>query len=158
MTNAVNVATTALKTIASAPEAAQSSPHIAQSVEATSDWLASFTALVDKADGYVWGVPLIAAILVTGLILTCVLRLSHIFNLREAFRIMFSGEDAKGADGEVSQFGALCTALSERMGLPVACVTVPDFAEVPQEIPAELVMRVPVVVRLPWMPKSEAVQ
>ena len=52
----------------------------------------------------------------------------------------------------------LCTALSERMGLPVACVTVPDFAEVPQEIPAELVMRVPVVVRLPWMPKSEAVQ
>ena len=116
MTNAVNVATTALKTIASAPEAAQSSPHIAQSVEATSDWLASFTALVDKADGYVWGVPLIAAILVTGLILTCVLRLSHIFNLREAFRIMFSGEDAKGADGEVSQFGALCTALSATIG------------------------------------------
>ena len=116
MTNAVNVATTALKTIASAPEAAQSSPHIAQSVEATSDWLASFTALVDKADGYVWGVPLIAAILVTGLILTCVLRLSHIFNLREAFRIMFSGEDARGADGEVSQFGALCTALSATIG------------------------------------------
>ena len=116
MTNAVNVATTALKAIASAPEAAQASPHIAQSVEATSDWLASFTALVDKADGYVWGVPLIAAILVTGLVLTCVLRLSHIFNLREAFRIMFSSEDAKGADGEVSQFGALCTALSAARG------------------------------------------
>ena len=89
MTNAVNVATTALKTIASAPEAAQSSPHIAQSVEATSDWLASFTALVDKADGYVWGVPLIAAILVTGLVLTCVLRLSHIFNLRFFYRSFF---------------------------------------------------------------------
>ena len=90
MTNAVNVATTALKTIASAPEAAQSSPHIAQTVEATSDWLASFTSFVDMIDGYVWGVPLIAAILVTGLLLTCILRFTHLFNLREAFRIMFN--------------------------------------------------------------------
>ena len=51
-----------------------------------------------------------------------------------------------------------CEQLAEVMQLPVACVTVPDFVEPPQTVPAELVMRVPVVVRLPWMPKSEAVQ
>ena len=52
----------------------------------------------------------------------------------------------------------LCEALSARMELPVACVTVPDFVEPPAEIPGDQVMRVPVVVRLPWMPKSEAVE
>ena len=115
MTNIVSTATTALKVIAAEPEAAQTA-QVAQTVEATSDWLASFTALVDKIDGYVWGVPLIAAILVTGLLLTCILRFTHLFNLREAFRIMFAGEEGKGAHGEVSQFGALCTALSATIG------------------------------------------
>ena len=52
----------------------------------------------------------------------------------------------------------LCDALAERMGLPVACVTVPDFAEPPAGLPEDQLMRVPVVVRLPWMPKSEAVE
>ena len=117
VTNIVNAAaTTALKIVAEQPEAAQTSPGIAQSVEATSDWLAGFTAFVDKIDGYVWGVPLIAAILVTGLVLTLVLRFNHLFNLKEAFRIMFSGEETKDANGEVSQFGALCTALSATIG------------------------------------------
>ncbi len=50
-----------------------------------------------------------------------------------------------------------CRALSEHTGLPVACVTVPDFIEAP-EIPGYDVMRVPVVVRLPWMPQSEALK
>jgi hypothetical protein len=50
-----------------------------------------------------------------------------------------------------------CEALSEAMGLPVACVTVPEFVE-PFELPGYDVMQVPVAVRLPWMPKSEAVQ
>lgn len=50
----------------------------------------------------------------------------------------------------------LCEALSARMELPVACITVPDFVEPPAALPAELLMRVPVVVRLPWMPQSEA--
>lgn len=52
----------------------------------------------------------------------------------------------------------LCETLSELLALPIACVTVPDFIAPPQSIPDALVMRVPVVVRLPWMPKSEAVQ
>ena len=91
--------------------------QVAQTVEATSDWLVGFTAFVDRIDGYVWGIPLIAAILVTGLVLTCILRFTHLLNLREAFRIMFSAEEeGEGAKGEVSQFGALCTALSATIG------------------------------------------
>ena len=113
MTNLVTAAAqTALQTVAAQPEAAQSAA-VASSVEATSGWLSSFTALVDVVDGYVWGVPLISAILATGLLMTCVLRLTHVFNLKNAFRCMFRQEDA---GGEVSQFGALCTALSATIG------------------------------------------
>ncbi len=50
----------------------------------------------------------------------------------------------------------LCEALCARMGLPLACVTVPDMIETPAAVPAEQVMRVPVLVRLPWLPQSEA--
>ena len=107
-----NIVTTALQTVATTPEAAQTA-SVASTVEASSDWLSAVTAFVDKVDGYVWGVPLIASILVTGLLLTCVLRLSHLFNLKNAFRYMFRQEEASG---EVSQFGALCTALSATIG------------------------------------------
>ena len=63
--------------------------------------------------------------------------------------------DAAMIAESMPEFEALCGS----MGLPAACVTVPDFTEnVPDAVPSELVMRVPVVVRLPWMPKSEAVQ
>ena len=113
MTNIVStVSQTALETVAAIPEAAQTA-KVALSVEATSSWLTSFTAFVDKIDGYVWGLPLISCVLVTGILLTAILRLSHLFNLKNAFRLMFK-EDQGG--GEVSQFGALCTALSATIG------------------------------------------
>ena len=116
MTNTVvTAAATALKAIAAEPEAAQAA-QVAHTVEATSGWLADFTAIVDKVGGYVWGAPLITCILVTGLVLTCILRFTHLFNLKEAFRIMFSRDEGEGANGEVSQFGALCTALSATIG------------------------------------------
>ena len=116
MTNTVvTAAATALKAIAAEPEAAQTA-QVAHTVEATSGWLADFTAIVDKVGGYVWGAPLITCILVTGLVLTCILRFTHLFNLKEAFRIMFSRDEGEGANGEVSQFGALCTALSATIG------------------------------------------
>ena len=61
MTNIVSAAAnTALKVIAAEPEAAQTA-QVAQTVEASSGWLTSITEFVDKVDGYVWGVPLIAA-------------------------------------------------------------------------------------------------
>ena len=112
MTNTIH---TALETIGAIPEATQN-VDVAVTVEATSDALSAFTAFVDKIDGYVWGVPLIACVLVTGLLLTCLLRFTHLFNLKNAFRIMFSGAEGENAGGEVSQFGSLCTALSATIG------------------------------------------
>lgn len=50
-----------------------------------------------------------------------------------------------------------CETLCREMNLPLALVTVPDFVT-PPELSGCDVMQVPVVVRLPWLPKSEAVQ
>jgi len=74
----------------------------------------AFTEWVGKIDDMVWGVPLIVAILATGVLLTIVLRVRHAFNLRRAFYFMLHNE--KGATGDVSAFGALCTALSATIG------------------------------------------
>ena len=111
MTNAV--VATALKTIADEPEAALSGV-VAKSVEATSGWLDVLTEWVGWADDVVWGLPLICTILMTGMLLTFVLRFVHVFNLRNAFRYMFHTEE--GTAGDVSAFGALCTALSATIG------------------------------------------
>ncbi len=83
-------------------------------VEATSDWLTTLTAWVDQVSGWVWGMPLILGILLTGILLTGILRFKHLWNLKHAFQIMFHREE--GAGGDVSQFGALCTALSATIG------------------------------------------
>ncbi|MBP5284683.1 MAG: sodium:alanine symporter family protein [Kiritimatiellae bacterium] len=108
-----NTVVTALETVANAPEAAQTA-SVASSVEATSGWLSALTGIVDKVDGYIWGGPLIGGILATGILLTCILRFRHLFNLKNAFRYMFRTEE--GTSGEVSAFGALCTALSATIG------------------------------------------
>ena len=97
MTNAV--VTTALKAIANEPEAALTGA-VVKSVETSSNWLAALTAWVDKADSIVWGLPLICAILLTGMLLTGMLRFCHLMNLRNAFRYMFRTE--AGTSGDVS--------------------------------------------------------
>ena len=71
---------------------------------------------MDAASGWVWGVPLIGAIFATGILHTVMLRFTHVFNLGRAFRYMFHFEKGSGAHGEVSHFGALCTALSATIG------------------------------------------
>ena len=103
----------ALAVIAAEVEAAPDT-SVAKTQEASSDWLETFTAWVDKVDGYVWGVPLIGAILVTGILLTCILRFVHLLNLKRAMKYMFTTE--QDGSGEVSSFGALCTALSATIG------------------------------------------
>ena len=77
-------------------------------------WLDSLTKWVERVNGWVWGIPLIASILAVGIVLTLMLRFRHIANLRHAFGCIFKGE--KGSHGEVSAFGALCTALSATIG------------------------------------------
>ena len=65
-------------------------------------------------DGWVWGLPLIVLILVTGIYLTCRLGLLQIRHLPRALRYMVKNEE--GGEGEVTSFGALCTALSATIG------------------------------------------
>ncbi len=76
--------------------------------------LESLTSIVDKAASLVWGVPLVAAILATGILLSVMLRFRHVLNIVNAFRYIF--HKGHGHNGEVSAFGALCTALSATIG------------------------------------------
>jgi len=87
---------------------------VSKSVESSSGWLNALTAGVKQADDAVWGLPLIGMILVTGILLTCLLRFRHLLNLGNAFRYMFHTEE--GTQGDVSAFGSLCTALSATIG------------------------------------------
>lgn len=73
-----------------------------------------FTEILDKIDGYVWGLPLILLIILTGIFLTVRVRGLQVVHLGKAFKYMF--KDEEHGVGEVSSFGALCTALSATIG------------------------------------------
>lgn len=72
--------------------------------------------MIEAISNWVWGMPLVGAVLATGLLLTLCLRFAHVFNLKRAFAYMFHTEDGDGVSGEVSSFAALCTALSATIG------------------------------------------
>ena len=78
------------------------------------DFIAKLTEIVNVVDDFVWGIPLIVAILATGIIISVMLRFRHLLNLGKAFTYVFHQGD--GHHGEVSAFGALCTALSATIG------------------------------------------
>ena len=78
------------------------------------NWIETATKLIETVGGMVWGLPLIAAILVTGIVLSLMMRFRHLLNLGRAFRYVFHQNDEH--HGEVSAFGALCTALSATIG------------------------------------------
>jgi AGCS family alanine or glycine:cation symporter len=65
-------------------------------------------------DDLVWGVPLIVLILVVGIFLTIRLHGLQIRYLPKALKYMVKNEE--GGKGEVTSFGALCTALSATVG------------------------------------------
>lgn len=71
-------------------------------------------AVLTAIDDFVWGVPLIVLILVAGIFLTCRVKLLQVFHLPRALKFMFKNEE--DGVGEVSSFGALCTALSATIG------------------------------------------
>ena len=73
-----------------------------------------FTDFLVKVDDLVWGIPLIVLILAAGIYLTFRLRLLQIVHLPKALKYMFKNEE--DGHGEVSSFGALCTALSATIG------------------------------------------
>ena len=65
-------------------------------------------------DDVVWGIPLIVLILSVGIYLTVRLGLLQIRHLPRALKYMVKNEE--GGSGEVTSFGALCTALSATIG------------------------------------------
>ena len=77
--------------------------------------LASISAVLDAIDSFVWGVPLIVLILAVGVFLTVRLKGLQFTKLGLAIKHIVANEKS-GKDGEVSSFGALCTALSATIG------------------------------------------
>lgn len=74
----------------------------------------SFDAILKNIDDIVWGPVLIILILATGIYLTTRLGFLQIRHLGKALKFMVKNEE--GGEGEVSSFGALCTALSATIG------------------------------------------
>ncbi len=77
--------------------------------------LNTINSILGTIDNIVWGVPLIVMILATGIFLTIRLKGLQIRRLVLAVKYLFSNE-RNGEAGEVSSFGALCTALSATIG------------------------------------------
>lgn len=73
-----------------------------------------FTEILGKIDDFVWGIPLILLIILTGIYLTLRVRCLQVRHLGKALKFMVKNEEA--GEGEVSSFGALCTALSATIG------------------------------------------
>ncbi len=76
--------------------------------------MAEFEKIIQKIDDFVWGIPLIVLILCCGIFLTLRLGGVQFRKLWLALKYMFSEE--KDGNGEISSFGALCTALSATIG------------------------------------------
>ena len=76
--------------------------------------LDSVNSLLVTIDDFVWGIPLIALILLGGIWLTIRVGGLQFRKLGRALRYMVKNE--KTEHGEVSSFGALCTALSATIG------------------------------------------
>lgn len=74
----------------------------------------SFNDILVAIDDFVWGVPLMVLILAGGLLLTTRLKLLQVIRLPLALKWMVKEEE--GGQGDVSSFGALCTALSATIG------------------------------------------
>ena len=70
--------------------------------------------MLEAISGVVWGVPLITLIMLVGIILTIRLRGLQVSKLPKALKFMVKNEE--GGEGQVSSFGALCTALSATIG------------------------------------------
>ena len=73
-----------------------------------------FSEILTSINDFVWGVPLMVLILAGGLYLTLRLKFLQVKKLPMALKWMVKNEE--DGEGEVSSFGALCTALSATIG------------------------------------------
>lgn len=69
---------------------------------------------LSAVDNFVWGVPLMVLIIAGGILLTVRLGLLQVRKLPLALKWMIKNEE--DGEGEISSFGALCTALSATIG------------------------------------------
>jgi alanine or glycine:cation symporter, AGCS family len=72
--------------------------------------------MFNKIDSIVWGPPLLILLVGTGIYLTIRLGLLQVFKLPLALKYVFGKDDELEEEGDVSSFGALCTALSATIG------------------------------------------
>ena len=73
-----------------------------------------FNQILTDIDNFVWGLPLLVLIVAVGVMFTCGTKLLQVFHLPKAIKYVFI--DETDGVGEVSGFGALCTALSATIG------------------------------------------
>ena len=69
---------------------------------------------INYIDGIVWGLPLILLVMAVGILLTLRTGVLQVRHLPKALKFMVKNEE--GGTGEVTSFGALCTALSATIG------------------------------------------
>ncbi len=74
----------------------------------------SFNNILVAIDDFVWGVPLMVLIMAGGLLLTIRVGVLQVHKLPLALKWMVKNEE--DGEGEVTSFGALCTALSATIG------------------------------------------
>ncbi len=77
------------------------------------------TSAISYINGIVWGVPMLIAILGTGLLLTFGLKLMPILKLGAGFKLLWRGrlaDEDKSIKGEITPFNALMTSLSATIG------------------------------------------
>lgn len=73
-----------------------------------------FLNLLNKVDSFIWGPPLLILLVGTGIYLTIRLGLIQIVRLPKALQLIFKAEN--NGNGDISSFGALCTALASTIG------------------------------------------
>lgn len=73
-------------------------------------------AFLGEVSGVLWGIPLIVLILGTGIYLTIRIGFLQIHLLPTALKLVFSKKHDKSAEGDISQFQALTTALAATVG------------------------------------------
>jgi len=75
--------------------------------------------ILQKISEFIWGAPLLVLLIGTGVYLTIRLKLLQIFKLPLALKYVFGKDeeaDDENAQGDVTSYGALCTALSATIG------------------------------------------
>lgn len=75
----------------------------------------SLNDIISSASSFVWGVPMLVLLVGTGVYLTIRLKFMQFWALPLAFKLIFSKE--KNADGDISHFAALMTALAATVGI-----------------------------------------